>query len=399
MSATTATPAGLEPAHAEVVSATLPLIGARIDEITAEFYRRMFANHPELIRNLFNRGNQAQGAQQRALAASIATFATHLVDPNLPHPAELLSRIGHKHASLGVTADQYPIVHENLFAAIVAVLGAETVTEEVATAWDRVFWIMAQTLIDLEHDLYERAGVPDGDVYRRARVTSRVDDLSGAVLLTVKSSGEPFGEFFPGQYVSVGVTMPDGARQLRQYSLVNAPGAQELMFAVKPVGEVSEWIAKNVCVGDILDVTVPFGDLPAPPDGKPLTLISAGIGITPMIGILEFVARQSPDTRVQILHADRGDRTHPLRERQLELLAQLPSATMDVWYEDGLTEGRTGAHPGLLSLDRIDLPDGAEIYLCGNNGFVQAVRAQLLARGITDASVHCELFSPNDWLL
>ena len=114
MTATTATRAELDPAHAEVVAATLPLIGARIDEITAEFYRRMFANHPELIRNLFNRGNQAQGAQQRALAASIATFATHLVDPNLPHPAELLSRIGHKHASLGVTADQYPIVHENL---------------------------------------------------------------------------------------------------------------------------------------------------------------------------------------------------------------------------------------------------------------------------------------------
>lgn len=399
MTATTATRAELDPAHAEVVSATLPLIGARIDEITIEFYRRMFANHPELIRNLFNRGNQAQGAQQRALAASIATFATHLVDPNLPHPAELLSRIGHKHASLGVTADQYPVVHDNFFDAIVVVLGAETVTDEVAAAWDSVYWIMAQTLIDLEHELYVRAGVSDGDVYRRARVVSRVDDPSGAVSLTVQSSGAPFGNCLPGQYVSVGVTMPDGARQLRQYSLVNAPGAKELMFVVKPVGEVSEWIAKNVCVGDILDVTVPFGDLPTPADGKPLTLISAGIGITPMIGILEFVARQAPDTRVQILHADRGDRTHPLRERQLELLAQLPNATMDVWYEDGLTEGWAGAHPGMLTFDGIDLPDGAEIYLCGNSGFVQAVRAQLLDRGIPDASVHCELFSPNDWLL
>ena len=69
----------LEPAHAEIVRATLPLIGAHIDEITTAFYRRMFGNHPELLRNLFNRGNQAQGAQQRALAASIATFATHLV--------------------------------------------------------------------------------------------------------------------------------------------------------------------------------------------------------------------------------------------------------------------------------------------------------------------------------
>ncbi|MEC9326148.1 MAG: globin domain-containing protein, partial [Actinomycetota bacterium] len=288
--------AELDPAHAELISATLPLVGAHIDEITREFYRRMFAAHPELLRNLFNRGNQAQGAQQRALAASIATFATHLIDPALPHPAELLSRIGHKHASLGVTADQYPIVHEHLFAAIVEVLGADTVTAEVAEAWDRVYWIMADTLIELERGLYRAAGVGEGDVYRRARVVSRVDDPSGTVLVTVRTDGQMCG-LAPGQYVSVGVTMPDGARQLRQYSVVNSAGSGELTFAVKPVvatggqpaGEVSSWIAANLRVGDILDVTVPFGDLPVPTGAEPLVLISAGIGATPMIGVLDYL--------------------------------------------------------------------------------------------------------------
>jgi nitric oxide dioxygenase len=402
-----ASPAELEPAHQQIVSATLPLIGAHIDEITAEFYRRMFSAHPELLRNLFNRGNQAQGAQQRALAASIATFATHLVDPNLPHPAALLSRIGHKHASLGVTADQYPIVHEHLFAAIVAVLGADTVTAEVAQAWDRVYWIMADTLIGFEHDLYRSAGVDDGDVYRRARVVSRVDEPSGAVLITVRSEGRPFAEFSAAQYVSVGVTMPDGARQLRQYSIVNAPGTEELTFAVKPVaavagqpaGEVSNWIAANVRVGDIVDVTVPFGDLPAPAPGAPLVLISAGIGVTPTVGILEYLCAEAPDTRVQVLHADRSERTHPLRERQTELTAQLPQATLDVWYEDGPTAGNGEAHPGLLDLAGVEISDDTQVYLCGGNGFVQAVRAQLTARGVTPERVHCELFSPNDWLL
>ncbi len=167
----------LEPEHAEIVTATLPLVGAHVDEITSVFYRRMFGQHPELLRNLFNRGNQAQGAQQRALAASIATFATHLVNPDLPHPpSELLSRIGHKHASLGIVPDQYPIVHEHLFAAIVEVLGADTVTADVAAAWDRVYWIMADTLIALERDLYAGAGVDAGDVFRRLRVTAREDD-------------------------------------------------------------------------------------------------------------------------------------------------------------------------------------------------------------------------------
>ena len=221
----------LEPAHAEIVRATLPLIGAHIDEITTAFYRRMFGNHPELLRNLFNRGNQAQGAQQRALAASIATFATHLVDPELPHPAQMMSRIAHKHASLGITAEQYPIVHEHLFAAIVEVLGADVVTAEVAEAWDRVYWIMADTLIALENDLYRGAGVDAGDVYRRLRVTGRVDDPSGAVLVTVDCGAHVAA---PAQYVSVGVTLPDGARQLRQYSLTGI-SETELTFAVKPV--------------------------------------------------------------------------------------------------------------------------------------------------------------------
>ena len=60
----------------QVIRATLPAVGAAIGEITPLFYRKMFAAHPELERDLFNRGNQKQGDQQRALAASIAGFAT-----------------------------------------------------------------------------------------------------------------------------------------------------------------------------------------------------------------------------------------------------------------------------------------------------------------------------------
>ncbi|WP_422741894.1 globin domain-containing protein [Mycobacterium sp. WMMD1722] len=390
--------AELAPQHAEIITATLPLVGAHIDQITTRFYSGMFAAHPELLRNLFNRGNQAQGAQQRALAASIATYAAHLVNPELPHPAELLSRIGHKHASLGITADQYQLVHDHLFAAIVEVLGADTVTAEVAEAWDAVYWMMAGTLIDLERGLYDEAGVTAGDVYRRARITARVDEPSGAVLLTVRSTGAPFADFRAGQYVSVGVTLPDGARQLRQYSLINTPGEGDLTFAVRPMGEVSEWLRDHARVGDLLDVTVPFGDLPAPElHQRPLVLISAGIGITPMIGILEHLAAYAPDTTVRVWHADRDAAGHPLREKQRALVDGLPDAQLELWYED--TRGADGAHTGLLDIGAAELPADAQVYLCGGTGFVQAVRAQLAERGVPAGRVHCELFAPNDWLL
>lgn len=399
--------ATLDEAQAEVIRATLPLVGANIDAITTCFYGRMFGAQPALLRNLFNRGNQAQGAQQRALAGSIATYAKHLVDSDLPHPAELLSRIGHKHASLGITADQYSIVHEHLFAAIVEVLGADTVTADVAAAWNEVYWLMADTLIDLERQLYADAGVAAGDVYFRGRVTGRVDDPAGVVLVTVAVDDPRFTEHAAGQYVSVGITLPDGARQLRQYSLVDAPGGAAVTFACKPVaatdaapaGEVSNWIAAHLRVGDVIDITRAFGDLPTDRLGtRPVTLISAGIGITPMIGILEQLARVAPDCAALVLHADQSIGTHPLRARQAELVDALPNASAAVWYSD--PSGATGdVRPGFMDLTDVHIDTDSDVYLCGSNGFVCSVRDQLIAAGVPAQRLHCELFSPNDWLL
>lgn len=145
--------AHLSPEHSETIRATLPLVGENIETITRVFYSKMFAAHPELLSDLFNRGNQKQGAQQKALAASVATFATQLVDPSAPDPVMMLDRIAHKHVSLGITPDQYQIVHDNLMAAIVDVLG-DAVTPEVAEAWDKVYWLMADVLIKHEAKLY-----------------------------------------------------------------------------------------------------------------------------------------------------------------------------------------------------------------------------------------------------
>ncbi|MFE3443338.1 globin domain-containing protein [Nocardia sp. NPDC059180] len=394
----------LEAEHAETIRATLPLVGAHIDEITTAFYRRLFGNHPELIRDLFNRGNQAQGSQQRALAASVAAYATYLVDPQLPHPAAMLSRIGHKHASLGITADQYQVVHDNLFAAIVEVLGADVVTEPVAAAWDRVYWLMADSLIDLEKQLYVSAGVEPGDVFRDAVVVERADDPAGAAIFAVESadSAAPFPEFLPGQYVSVGVRLPDGARQLRQYSLVNNPGDGKLAFAVKrvepiagcPAGEVSSWLHDNLAAGDHLEITLPFGDLTVDTTTTtPLVLISAGIGITPMLSALEYLAAHDSSRTILVLHADRTPHTHPLLDRMRALVGRLDSATLELWYQDEAGQARQG----LLDLSAVDLPADADFYVCGADGFLDAVRVQLSAAGVSGERVHIEQFTPTDW--
>ncbi|MEV7646168.1 globin domain-containing protein, partial [Streptomyces rubiginosohelvolus] len=250
------------------VRATLPAVGAAIGDIADLFYEKLFAAHPELLRDLFNRGNQASGNQRRALAGSIAAFATQLVEQPGTRPDVMLDRIAHKHASLGVTPEQYEVVHTHLFAAIADVLG-DAVTPEVAAAWDEVYWLMASSLIAVEERLYAQQGVLAGDVWHAWEVAARVEETEDVATFLLRPAEDGHAPAFrPGQYVSVQVELPDGARQIRQYSLSCAPGSPFRSITVKrvrgqgsPDGEVSGHLHEHTRVGDLLRLSVPYGDL------------------------------------------------------------------------------------------------------------------------------------------
>lgn len=396
----------------EVVRATLPAVGAAIGEITPIFYRRMFAAHPELQRDLFNRGNQAQGDQQRALAGAIAAYATLLVTDNAPRPADLLARIANKHASLGIKADQYPIVHKHLFEAIVEVLG-DAVTPEVAAAWDEVYWDMANTLISMENDLYAGSGVEPGQVWRQLVVRRRTQESPDTVSFVLASpDGATLPIAHPGQYISVAVTLPDGARQIRQYSLTRAPERAEWGITVKaigelaaddgstiPAGEVSNFLHNNVFEGDELTVSLPFGDLVLEDRPDPLLLISAGIGCTPIIGMLHYLARTTTDREVTVLHADRSPARQAHRQELAELVSRLPGASMHHWYEDlGMRPASDTTTLGLIDLDKVDVRTDTQVYLCGPLPFMESVRRSLIDRAVPEGNIHYEVFGPDKWI-
>ncbi len=396
----------LTPESAAVVRATLPVIGGAIGDITPVFYRRMFDAHPELERDLFNRGNQARGDQQRALAGAIVAYATLLVDDG-PDPRGVLARIAHKHASLGILPEQYPIVHEHLFAAIVQVLG-DAVTPEVAAAWDEVYWDMADALVEIELGLYADAAVAPGDVWRTVLVRRRVQESPDTVSLElVAPDGGPLPAARPGQYVSVAVTLPDGARQIRQYSLTGSGAPDAWTVSVKaipagadragvsPAGEVSNHLHANAFEGDSLDVSVPFGELTLVEGENPLVLISAGIGITPMIGFLHHLRREGTSRRVVVLHADRSPARHAHRAELRALVDDIPTAELHRWYEDlGTRPVEDRLRAGFIDLDGVDLPHDADAYLCGPVPFMTMVQAALLGRGITGDRIHHEVFGP-----
>jgi nitric oxide dioxygenase len=387
-----------------VIEATLPVVAENIEEIATRFYAHLFGAHPELLDGVFNRGNQAEKTQQMALAGSVAVFASALVKVPEQVPEHLLSRIAHKHASLGITPAQYDVVHDNLFWAIVDVLG-DAVTPEVAAAWDEVYWLMAYALINQERGLYSARGVRPETVWREWAVAEKVQETEDVVTFRVRRTDDRLVKTsLPGQYVTVQVPVPDGVRQPRQYSLTRADDGEHRQFSVKrvrggnkPAGEVSNLLCDTVEVGDRLTMSLPFGDVVLD-DSRPVVFASAGIGITPMAGMLSHLAAAGSHLPITLLHADVDETSFALRHQVLEDLRALPGGSGHVWYERGAQSSLpVEVHAGVIHLDDVKLPDDATYYLCGPLPFMQAVRSVLIDRDVPARDIQYEVFGPDLW--
>ncbi|MGR0161735.1 globin domain-containing protein [Paenarthrobacter nitroguajacolicus] len=374
------------------IEATLPLVGSRIGAITVDFYNRLFAAHPELLDGLFSRSNQRSGDQQRALAGSIAVFATHLVNNPGTLPEKVLSRIAHKHASLGITEDQYGVVYEHLFAAIAADL-AEVITPEIADAWTEVYWLMADALIKLEKDLY--AAQANDKMWMPWRVISKEPAGTDAMTFTLESADEtPVTAAKPGQYISVKVQLPDGLRQVRQYSLSGDAGTSRTFTTkLNDGGEVSTALHSGVEPGHILQISNPYGEITLKDGTGPVILASAGIGCTPTASILRSLAETGTDRQVMVLHAERTMENWALSGQMTADAAKI-NADLKLWLETP----HASASQGFMSLREVDMPADASLYLCGPLPFMKKIRDEAIDAGIPATRIHYEVFGPNVWL-
>ncbi|MGY3567377.1 globin domain-containing protein [Sinomonas sp. RB5] len=394
-----------------VIEATLPLVGSRIGEITPLFYQKMFAAHPELLNGTFSRANQANGTQRQALAGAIAAFASHLLNNPDTLPEAVLSRIAHKHTSLGITEDQYQIVYKYLFEAIAEDLG-EAVTDEVAAAWTEVYWLMADALVKIEKGLYAQQA--NTKMWMPWRVVEKVPASPTTMTFVFEPADDtPATPGQPGQFVSVRIPVADGLLQARQYTLsADAESTERRVITTKfnDGGEVSPVMHEKIQVGDVVELSNPYGDVTLDDGDGPLILATAGIGCTPAASILRALATHGSGREVLALHADRSLDTWALSDQMLQDVERIDGARLAVWLEQaqpeltgvGATAGggsaRLDTHEGFMNLAEIDLPEDASVYLCGPLPFMQKVRSQAIAKGIPATKIHYEVFGPDLWL-
>lgn len=378
-----------------IIEATLPIIAERINDITPDFYRRMFAARPDLMDGMFSRSSQLEGTQPRALAGSIAVFASYIVEHPDSYPDEVLSRVAHKHASLGLKEEEYPTVYKYLFEAIAANLG-DLATPEIVEAWTEVYWLMGNALIKLEKGLY--ASQANDVMFAPFKLVDRKETGENVVVLTFEPADEtPMTESKGGQYISIVVPARDGLRQARQYTLLPSEKNQRRIgVKLDPNGEMTS-ILHELKIGDVVEISNPYGDLTLEGFGNPeapLYLFSAGIGTTPMLSFLSELIEKGSERPVTVVHADRSLDTWPLREELTELVNKLPNARLISFIE-----GEGGDFAGRVDVSKLDVPANANVYLCGPLPFMQGVRSALVEAGVPGKNINYEIFGPDQWML
>jgi ferredoxin-NADP reductase/MOSC domain-containing protein YiiM len=239
--------------------------------------------------------------------------------------------------------------------------------------------------------------------FRPLRVTKVIKETAtvSSIYLTMPD-GSPLPAARAGQYLTLRITgagQPGQPTPVRSYSLSSAPDAGVYRMSVKqePHGTVSSYLNRDVEPGAVLDVAAPRGDFALGDGTGPVLLISAGIGVTPVLSMLHQLAAQQSEREVWWLHGARGPHEHPLAAEAHTLLALLPHAHEHLYYSAATPAERHRVHAadGRLSKDKLaalGVPAGASAYICGPAPFMTDMRDALTAIGLDPARIHTELF-------
>ncbi len=390
-----------------LVKATVPALEAHGLDIVREMYARMFRN-PE-IRDLFNQSHHGDGGSQpRALTGAILAYASNI--ENLAALAPAVERIAQKHVGLQILPDHYPHVADALLGAIKAVLG-DAATDEILAAWGEAYWFLADILIAREQRVYGEQRAADGGWngwrdFRIEQVVRESSVINSFVLWPV--DGQAVMAHKPGQYLTFWLEIPGHPPVKRNYSISGAANGETYRISVKrePQGLASGWLHDHAQAGTILKVAPPAGEffLPDHPE-RPVVLLSGGVGLTPMVAMLETIAARHPALPTQYIHGTHDRETHAMRSHVRALAAQGSAIRVVDFHQTplpGETAGVDYDHAGIITDDWLiaNTPTGeADYYICGPRPFLRAAVSALSLAGVASDRIHYEFFGPADELL
>jgi len=384
----------------DIVKSTAPVIAEAGPAMTAHFYERMFSHNPEL-KDIFNLTHQQTGRQREALFNAVHAYAANI--DNLEALLPAVEKIAQKHTSFQITAEQYDIVGTHLLATIDELLSPGAA---VIDAWAEAYGVLAGIFIDREEAIYQASEQLSGG-WRGTREFELVEKNRESDVITSfvfkPADGGHVMPFKPGQYLGIYLKPDDFEYQeIRQYSLSGTPRADQYRISVKrePQGKVSNFLHDRMQVGDRVQLVPPAGDfyLQASTD-TPVTLISAGVGLTPMLSMLESLTEQQAS--VNWFHAAENSSHHAFADHIEQLCSEHEQFNSQVWYripdESDKAEGRFD-HEGLMDLNAVKdmiADPRMQFYFCGPLGFMQYIAGQLKTLGVDDSRVHYECFGPH----
>ena len=250
------------------------------------------------------------------------------------------------------------------------------------------------------------AAHPVAPGFRRLAVAAIDHECTDVLSLTMRSlDGKPLPIALPGQYVVLRLPRtPGGAHLFRSYSLSGPASTERYRISVKiePHGAAGSYLREHVRVGDALDVSSPRGSFIPQSGERPVVLVSAGIGATPVLAMLHALAAVGSARQVLWLYAARDREHHPFAAEVRRLMHALAHGRRYVCYSRPGSRDKMGedfdatGHLSRSVFDEVGIPREADVYLCGPTRFMADMKEALAASGVALERIHVEIFNGSE---
>jgi ferredoxin-NADP reductase/MOSC domain-containing protein YiiM len=238
--------------------------------------------------------------------------------------------------------------------------------------------------------------------FRPLRVSRKERECSDVISLALEpADARPIAKALPGQFIVLRLKpAPDAPPLTRSYSLSGQPSAERYRVSVKREahGAASVYVDDKLPVGDIVDASAARGGFTLRPGDRPVALLSAGIGVTPVLAMLHALATETSTRDIWWLYGARNGREHPFAEETRGLLKALARSHSHIRYSSPDPEDRPNVDfdaPGRLTmqaLQELSLPRDGDFYICGPSTFMNDLTVGLEAWGVAPDRIHTEIF-------